>query len=198
MNGLRRQRAQRRRQGALLAAGAALALASFWLLQVMDRGGAPQPGQVPGEPDYFVDNFSVVRMAPTGLPGYIVSGIKLTHHPDDDASDIVQPFMRKMTPGLPPTDVHAARARIDQNNSRVQLDGDVLLERAAAPGVQYLRLETPALTVFPDAERMQTAQPVRMNMGSTLLTGVGMRADNAGRQVDIAQRLRITYPPVPR
>lgn len=196
---MHRQSAQRWRQSALIAAGAVLALGSFWLLQMVSRDEtALQASQGGAEPDYFVDHFSAVRMSRTGLPAYIVSGVKLTHRPDDDSSEIAQPFVRKLTPGQPPTDMRAEHARIDQNNSRVQLNRNVVVERAAGPGVQYLRLTTPALTVFPDADRMQTAQPVEMRLGASVLTGIGMQADNAARQVDILQRLRITYPPAPR
>jgi lipopolysaccharide export system protein LptC len=193
----------RHKNGARLALfiglGAVFALGSFWLVQVMNGSDmALQIDRERGESDYFVDNFSIVRMAPNGLPAYLVSGTRLIHHPLDDSSDIEQPFVRKFTPGLPPTDMRAERARVDQDNSRVVLTGNVRLDRAAAPGIKNVNLRTPALTVFPDADKMQTDQPVEINHGTALLTGTGMAADNGARQIEIAHAVRITYPPAPR
>lgn len=176
-----------------------LGFGSFWLLQVINRevgGGSAEPRR--NEPDYFVHNFSVVRMDKSGKPSYIVSGTKLSHVPADDSSDIEQPVMRQFSPGKPPTEIRADRARIDQGNSRVQLNGNVSVDRAAGATVQNLNLKTEALTVFPDADRMETDLPVEVLLGRSRLTGTGMAANNATRHIDVAHRVRITYPPVPR
>lgn len=196
---MHKRTAHRWRLGASILVAALLALGSYWLVLVMNRADQDiRAAQQGNEPDYFVDNFSVVRMDPLGHPAYIVSGVKLTHRPLDDSSDIAAPFVRKLSPGLPPTDMHALRGRIDQDRSRVRLDGSVLVTRAAGPGVQNLELKTEALTLYPDTDKMETALAVQMLLGTTLMTGVGMDADNAARQVHIAHQFRLTRPPAPR
>ena len=196
---MHRKNAQRWRVTSVLLTGVVFALGSFWLLQLMNHNGGAAPGEARlSEPDYFVDNFSIVRMGPEGKPAYIVSGVKLTHRPVDDSSEIEQPFVRKLSAALPPMDMHAEHGRIDQDNSRVYLSGKVVIDRAAAPGVQSMLLKSPALTVFPDADRMETDQPVDLLLGATHMTGVGMKANNATRQIDIAHDLRITVPARPR
>lgn len=199
MSGIGREGARRWRMMLTLLAGALLALGTFWLVQLMNRNSVDlRPGQGGNAPDYIAERFSVVRMAASGLPDTIVSGALLTHRPADDSSEIAQPLVQQFTPGQPPLMMRAAQARIDQNNSRIELTGAVQVERAAGAGVQPMRLNTPALTVFPDADRMQTDAPVEMELGAARLNGTGMVANNATRQIDIAHRLRITYPPVPR
>ncbi|MBC7860530.1 MAG: LPS export ABC transporter periplasmic protein LptC [Burkholderiaceae bacterium] len=195
---MHRKTVDRARLAALMAAGALFALGSFWLLHVVDRDGAAPGAPARGESDYFVDNFSVVRMTPAGKPAYLVSGARLTHHPQDDSSDIERPFVRKLNDGLAPTDMRAERARVDQGNSRVLLSGNVTVERAASAGARQLRLTTPELTVFPELDRMQTDAPVETVSGAARLSGVGMTGDNAARRIEIAHRLRLTYPPAPR
>lgn len=177
--------------------GSFFALGSFWLLQLFNQNGADLASlQNRNEADYFADNFSVVRMDKHGVPSYIVSGVKLTHLPYSDASEIEHPFVRDFTPGQQPLNIHALRGRVDQNNSRVQLFDNVLIERAAGPQVAAMSLKTEALTVLPDLDRMETALPVTLLQGRSILTGIGMKANNATHQVDIAQQLHITYPPV--
>ncbi|MDC8760232.1 LPS export ABC transporter periplasmic protein LptC [Janthinobacterium fluminis] len=196
---MRKRVAHRWRTGGSVLAIAALALGSFWLLQLVNqRGQDMQSDQQRNEPDYFVDNFSIVRMDKVGRPAYIVSGTKLTHRPVDDSADIELPYVRKLSTDVPPMDVRAERGRIDQDNSRVRLTGNVVVDRAAGPTVQSLNLKTPALTVFPDADRMETDQAVALLLGSTRMNGIGMRANNATRQIDVAHQLHITIPPAPR
>ncbi|MDN2711035.1 LPS export ABC transporter periplasmic protein LptC [Janthinobacterium sp. SUN118] len=177
----------------------AFALGSFWLLEVMNKNGQDMTASKHlDEPDYFVTNFSLVRMDLTGKPSYIVSGTKLTHYPADDSSDIDQPFVRKLTPDMPPMNMNAELAHIDQGNSRLQLHRKVVIDRVASPKAQNLTLKTEALTVFPDEERMETDVPVDMLMGTNQVTGVGMKANNATGVVEVQQSLRIVLPPRPR
>lgn len=191
--------AQRWRVLIILLGGIFLALGSFWLLQVMNGAGLDlQAGKQSNEPDYIVTNFSLVRMSQQGKPSYIVSGTKLTHYPLDDASVISKPFVRKLAADAPPMDIHAEHARVDQGNSRVQLSENVLINRIATPTVKNMALKTEALTVFPDEDRMESAVPVDMVMGTSRMTGVGMAANNATRQIEILDQLHITYPPAKR
>lgn len=172
------------------------ALGSFWLLQVMNKGDQDiSASKKLDEPDYFVTNFSLVRMDLTGKPSYIVSGTKLTHYPADDSSDIDQPFVRKISPELPPMDMRAELAHIDQNNTRLQLTRKVEIDRAGSPKAQRMSLKTEALTIFPDEERMETTAPVDLLMGDSHITGMGMTANNATSVVTVPQSLRIVYPP---
>lgn len=195
---MRKENIQRMRLMIVILICISLALGSFWLAQVMDRSNQDvQADQHANEPDYFVYDFSIVRMAKTGQPATIISGARLTHRPLDDSSDIDLPVVRNLTPGRPPMNMHAERAYVDQNNSRVRLTGNVLIERAASPALQAMRLTTPALTVFPDTDRMETDQPVELVLGQSLMSGTGMVANNATRQIAIAHRLRIAYPPAP-
>ena len=181
-----------------LLVGTFFALGTFWLVQVANRSGAQMQADArSNEPDYIVERFSFVRMSPTGQPSYLISGTRLIHRPLDDASDVELPIVRSVAPGQPLMTMRAERAHIDQGNSRVQLNGLVKVDRPAGPALQEMTLATPALTIFPDLDRMETDQPVEMTLGSSLLTGTGMAANNATRQVEIAHRLHITYPPAP-
>ena len=176
-----------------------VALGSFWLLEVMNKNAQDiNASKNVNEPDYCITNFSLVRMDLTGKPSYIVSGTKLTHYPADDSSDIDQPFVRKLTPDMPPMNMNAELAHIDQNNTRLQLHRKVVVDRVASPKAQNLTLKTEALTVYPDEERMETDVPVDILTGASRIHGVGMKANNATGMVEVQNALRIVLPPKPR
>jgi lipopolysaccharide export system protein LptC len=188
--------AHRWQVGGMLAAGVVFALGSFWLVQVInggDIGALSDP--LKSEPDYTVEKFSFVRMTPAGKPGYIISGDKLTHRPSDDTFDVIQPVVLNVGSEKPPMTMHAKTAHIDQAQDVVELTGDVDIRRPQQGAAQSMSLKTEALTVFPDEDRMQTAQPFKLVLGTTNLAGVGMKANNATGRLDVQNRVQLDFPP---
>ncbi|HEU4777165.1 MAG TPA: LPS export ABC transporter periplasmic protein LptC [Telluria sp.] len=179
-----------------MTAGIFFAAGSFWLLQVMQRDdGDLTVGPARDEPDYIVERFSFVRMSPNGQPHYLFYGDKLTHMPEGDASDVEKPVLKTIVPGQPTMTVTSQRARIFHSEDKVDLIGDVDVHRPQSPSARYLRLKTEALTVFPDEDRMESDQKVAMVLGASTVTGVGMQANNATRQIDFRSKGHIVYPP---
>ncbi len=190
--------AHRWRVGAMIGAGVLMALGSFWLVEVINRGefGANEVSK--SEPDYIVEGFSVVKMTPQGAPRYIVAGDKLIHHPDSDTADIVRPVVQSLSPPLPPMTMTGATGRIDQVRNVVDVAGNVVVERPGSPQGPHLRLKTEALTILTDEDKLRTDLAVEMLSDQTVITGVGMLADRAANQVDIYHRVHIVSPPKPQ
>ncbi len=176
--------------------GVFFAFGSFWLLQVMDRDDTDaRLGGPMNEPDYIVENFSFVRMTEQGKPSYVVSGKRLAHQPQGDVSEVEQPMVQGMTPGRPRTNVVADRGRIYHEEHRVDLLGNVDIQRPATPASEALRVRTQALTVLPDEEIMKTDKPIEMQLGASTIRGTGMVANNATQKLHLASRGQIIYPP---
>jgi lipopolysaccharide export system protein LptC len=179
-----------------ITAGTFFALGSFWLVQVMQRDDNQIDQAAAGnEPDYIVEKFSFVRMTPEGQPRYLFQGAKLTHRPLGDVSDVEQPMLQNMAPGQQPMTIKSQKALIRHQDKQVDLLGKVDIHRPPSPGTRELHMKTEALTVFPDEERMQSNVRVDMALGAATITGVGMKANNATRQVEFAQRGQIIVPP---
>lgn len=193
---MRKRTAHRWRLSAILLTGVVFACGSFWLVQLVNQGGRQaQADSQRNEPDYIIERFSFVRLDKAGQPSYIIAGDKLTHRPLDDASDIEHPTVHSLGGEQPPMNMRADLAHVDQDNSRVKLSGNVHVLRPATPASQAMALTTPALTVFPDDERMETDQPVQMQLGASSAAGIGMKADNATRQIELGGRGQIHMPP---
>ncbi|MDB5949786.1 MAG: lptC [Massilia sp.] len=193
---MHKRTAHRWRLGAILTAGTVFALGSFWLVQVINRGDFARGVDAPKtEPDYIVDNFSFVRMTQDGKPRYIISGDRLTHRPSDDSLDVVMPVVQNIASKQPPMTMHAKTAHIDQTNNIVYLKGDVDIRRPPLNATQAMTLKTDALTVFTDEDRMETAQPFDLVVGSTTVSGVGMKANNATGRLDVQSRMQLNFPP---
>lgn len=172
------------------------ALGSFYLLELMNRADEDiQADLKANEPDYIIEKFSFVRMSKEGKPSYIIAGDKLTHRPIDDSSEIDKPRVRSLSGETPPMDILANTARVDEANSRVTLNGQVKIDRAAAPNAQSLHMATEKLVIFPDEDRMETDQPVKMKLGGSTATANSMRANNATRQIHLEGNGTLVLPP---
>lgn len=172
------------------------ALGSFYLLELMNRADEDiQAGLKANEPDYIIEKFSFVRMSKEGKPSYIIAGDKLTHRPIDDSSEIDQPRVRSLSGDTPPMEILANTARVDEANSRVTLNGQVKIDRAAAPNAQSLHMTTEKLVIFPDEDRMETDQPVKMKLGESIAAANSMRANNATRQIHMEGNGTLLLPP---
>lgn len=193
---MRKRTAHRWRLTLTILFGTFFAFGTFWLVEMLNRSGEEMQADLRlNEPDYIIDRFSFVRMSEKGLPSYIISGDKLTHRPLDDSSEIDKPVVRSLAGDQPPMYMQAERGRVDQNNSRVKLMNKVQIERPPVGANQRMRLTTEELTIFPDEDRMETDQPVQMALGSSTASGTGMKANNATREVHLAGRGTIVYPP---
>jgi lipopolysaccharide export system protein LptC len=180
----------------IMIVGVFFAFGSFWLLQVMQgEDGDARLGGPQDEPDYIVENFSFVRMTEEGRPSYVVSGKRLAHRTLGDISEVEQPVVQGMAPGRPRMTIVARQGRILHEEHRVDLLGDVDIQRPATPTTEAMHVQTQALTVLPDEEIIKTDKPIDMQLGAATVRGTGMVANNATQQLHVASRGQIVYPP---
>jgi lipopolysaccharide export system protein LptC len=187
--------AHRWRLLALMLVGLFLAFGSFWLLQVMRGGEDAHNVNVGNDPDYIIDNFSFVRMSPTGQPRYVISGERLTHRPADNTSVIDKPVVQSLSPDRPHLTMTASTANVNQDQNQIDLIGNVDISRPGSKTSQPLRIRTEALTVLPDEEISKTDKPIQMTLGAASVSGVGMVANNATQQLTLGGRGELIYPP---
>lgn len=179
---------------AILAPMIALALGSFWLLEVMRRSSddfTPNPQR--SEPDFYVEKFSYVKISKTGNAQYHFSGAKLTHNPKDDSYDIVLPVISKLGNAQPPMTLRAERAQVNSDNSQVHLYRNVQMERPASPANERIHVKSEYLLLLPDDEIVKTDEPVEITVGQSKLTGTGMFANNATREFRLTSNVHGTY-----
>jgi lipopolysaccharide export system protein LptC len=178
-----------------------LALGSFWLSEVMRRAAndvIPNPDRV--ESDFYVEKFSYVKMAKTGVAQYHFTGAKLTHNPQDDSYDIVQPVVTNIGNGnaQSPVTMRAKRGRVNSDNSQVHLYDNVRMDRPASATGDAIHVRSEYLLVLPDDDVVKTDKLVEIVTGQSKLTGTGMFANNATREFRLTSNVHGTYQAPPR
>jgi lipopolysaccharide export system protein LptC len=187
--------AHRWRLLAMMLVAVFITFGSFWLVQVMRSADDPHNVNVGNDPDYIVDNFSFVRMTETGRPSYVISGVRLTHRPANNTSVIDKPVVQGMSVEHPRMTITANTANVNQDQNQIDLAGNVDISRPGNATTQPLRIRTEALTVLPDEDIAKTDKPIEMKLGASVVTGIGMVANNATQQLQVGGRGRIISPP---
>lgn len=173
-----------------------LALASFWLYEVMRRATdtvVPNPER--NEPDFYVEKFSYVKLSKTGSAQYHFSGERLTHNPQDDSYDILNPVVNNISNADAPMTIRAERARVNSDNSQVHLYQNVRMDRPGTATAEPVRIRTEYMLVLPDEDIMKTDKPVEITTDRAKLTGTGMVANNATREFNLTSNVHGTYQP---
>jgi lipopolysaccharide export system protein LptC len=171
-----------------------LALGSFWMLEVMRRNNidiAPKVDK--GEPDYIVNKFTLVRMSASGHARYRISGEKLWHYPENDSFEIQQPRLINLAQDQSPMTLRSDRAVVENIARKVHMYRSVKADRPAFAGHSHFELDTEYLMVLPDDDIMQTDKAVKVQVGMSRLTGVGMFANNATREFRLAKNVQGTF-----
>lgn len=180
----------------LLGGAIALALGSFWLLQVIQKTTADEAKvSRSNEPDYYVEKFNFVRMSKTGGARYTVTGARMIHRPVDDTFEITLPVIHSLSADQPPLTVRSARALAVPDSSKIHMIDAVEGDRPASATSDHFHLKSNYVLILPDEDVLQTDRAVDMTLGSAHMTGIGMYVNNATREFRLAQRVHGTYPP---
>ena len=179
----------------LLTSAAALSLLSFWALEMTRRSGEDMPAEkASNEPDYYVENFSYVKVAATGSAEYVITGRRMEHYPADNSNTIAQPFVKSYSVGRPPMTLRAQRAKTNADQSELHLYEQVRMDRPEARGTDNLSVESEYMLVLPNIDVVKSDQRVVMKLGNSTLIGTGLLADNARQQMTLESRVSAAYP----
>jgi len=183
----------------ILALMIALALGSFWLLEVMRRAiNDVTPKAARTEPDFYVENFNYVKLSPSGQTQYHISGTRLTHNPQDDSYDIQHPVVSNIRPERTPMTMRSERAHVNSDNSEVRMYDNVHIDRPASAQSGHLHITSDYMLLLPDDEIMKTDKAVVITLDLSRLTGIGMFANNATREFSLASNVHGTYQAPPQ
>jgi lipopolysaccharide export system protein LptC len=183
---------------------ALLALASFWILELMRRNDTDgnSRSSARSEPDYYVEKFSFIRLPNNGQANYHITGDKLSHHPLNDNFEIQQPRINSFDTDKVPMNIRAESAVIEQKNTQItparendqiHLKGNVQVERPDTKSSTYVRLQSEYLLLLPNENKMKTEQAVSLFTNSAEIHAIGLIANNETQQIELLSKVRASF-----
>lgn len=168
-----------------------LAALTFWLDRATRLGEPRRDGRLRHDPDFIAENFTLRQLDQHGRLKYALSAEKMLHYADDESTDVTEPRLTYFeTP--PPFHLQAKRAHVSKDGKIIELRDDVLGRREAGVDTLPMTFASSELTVYPDDELARTAAAVTLTEGRTVITGVGMEADNLKRIFQLHDRVHAT------
>jgi len=173
---------------------ALLAALTLWIDHTVQQPAPKRDGSTRHDPDYIVINFTSTRADALGNPRHSLAGSEMRHYPDDDTTELTNPFFTQYSLKKPTIQVQSARGRISSNGENVYFMDNVKLVRAATPQKGELTVLTEYLHVIPDQNLVKTDQPVTiLQAPRTVVHAGGMELDKKERTLKLFNRVKAHY-----
>lgn len=151
-----------------------LAVTSWWLLQLsgIDEERTPVPRH---SPDFFSESYVKWEMdARGGLKSKLVTD-KMTHYPDDGATQLLRPQIifanGRQTSWL----VNSDEGILTDDGKKLLLKGRVVIDRGRSGRSKALKITTTDLHVEPESSYAQTSARAEILSPPNVTTGTGMK-----------------------
>jgi len=165
----------------------------FWLSQSLRTPSPSQEGGLGRLPDYVVENFSAVEMDNNGVARHMLLAKRLVHYPDDDTTDLEQPYFIETEPGKPAVQIKSDQAKIPGNNENIYLTGNVMLLRNAGKGRGETTLATSLLHLIPNDDIARTDKPVVITEKNAVIKAVGMEMNNRTNVIQLWSQVKVLH-----
>lgn len=173
-----------------------LTLGSMWLNMVIRKTATDAAALAQRtEPDFIVENFRYFKMKPDGQAQYEAIGTKMTHFPIEDSYLIDNPVIFSLNNDSQLQTIKSKEAYVEDFNSKIHMRNDVVMNREPSATKGPFKLTSEYVLVYPDDEIMTSDREVIVHDSHSVMTGVGMQANNATSELQIFNRARITYQP---
>ena len=172
-----------------------LAMSTFWLDLAVKPSStvAEQDGSVRRDPDYVIENFSVMRMNQDGVARHTLSAKRLLHYPDNNNSDLEQPRLVNADPGKPVVRIMADQGELPSNSDDVYLAGNVTVQREAGNGRGRITLFTSSLHIIPEDDIAKTDKLVTITDANTVINAVGMELNDRTHTTRLLSQVRVAH-----
>ena len=171
-----------------------LAGLTYYLAEIASRDQPTIPiDKTKHEPDYFMSNFTLIKLNKEGKPAFRLLAEGMQHFPDDDTNDFMKPSLVSLDPSKPKVTISSERGKARNRGDIIELDEKVVVVRAAAPNTAQLRVDTEYLKIDTNNEFATTSLAVKITQGQSLVTGVGMDFDNLKSTIALHANVKSTW-----
>lgn len=178
----------------LFAGLAGLALASWWLAELM----APPAETAPTAPahtiDYYAKRFVRTEMRQDGAPKSRLTAEGMEHFVDDGSTVLDRPLLLSFNLAGPPWEVRAEVGSVLDQGKRLFLSGKAILSREAYGKSQPLLAISKNVTVHMDQKTLDSNEFSEIFNHPNYTSGTGLHADfSDGLKLTLLSRVRGRY-----
>jgi lipopolysaccharide export system protein LptC len=161
----------------------AFVLTAWSLFIIYDKKTIPMI--MTGKPDAFMEDVVATIIDKQGHPALKIAASKMVHYPENDSTDIANPWLTFYRQSPQPWQLTAEHAKTLQGIEQIILWENVVIHHPGDDQNQNTTLHAPTLTVFPNQQFAITQDPVVITQPNTVIHAIGMSADLASGAVKL-------------
>jgi lipopolysaccharide export system protein LptC len=151
-----------------------IAAGSWWLARQLESDGRSRQADQ-HLPDYTLEQLATTTLDKEGKPLRRLQASRLAHYPDDDSTELSRPHLTLYEEGRPPWRVRSERGWLSGDGELLLLQGQVDIDRSAAPTVRPAHIVTHNLRVQPRENYAETDEQVSMRSEKSWVTSKGLQ-----------------------
>ncbi len=169
-----------------------LAALSFWIersVQVASNGDQASKT----DPEGIMENFDALSTDLSGRPHYRLSAKRLKHYSASQKTELESPRFILLDAQTGEVSAEARLALVSPDGNEVDMQGAVLMQRAARDGQSALTLSTERLIVFPKQDLLRAPGTVDIQDATLTLRAGAMEFDAKKRIINLTGRVKARY-----
>jgi len=171
---------------------ALLAAAGYWNISPESFMDQPKVAVDESAIDYYATNTHTIQYLPDGTVQYDLTADKAEHLKATDVTLMTTPVMAMYRGTEFPWHVKSVRAEVSPGGEQVELIDQVHINRTDEKNRTTIITST-RMTVFPQKQYAETAQPVRIDGFNGVSTGTGMKAYLKESRIHLLSNARGQY-----
>lgn len=164
---------------------------SWWIGTLFQAPTPTSLRETPSAPDSFMEQVTSIQMDQNGQPLRRLEAERMTHFPDDQRTDMVNPLLTLHRQDGDLWTIRSRQGTVDDAGEQVLMNGDVLIEHPDTESP--LQLSTTELRILTAEEYAETAAAVRITRPGAQIDAVGMQAYLKTERVELLNQVRSRY-----
>jgi lipopolysaccharide export system protein LptC len=165
---------------------------SYWLLSKLTGDDNQALAKLAHYPDYYMENFTTLKMNQDGTPKNHLSASYMAHYPDDNTTELDYPKLKIFVKNKLPTNVSADKGWVTSGNEVILLIGNVHLYQVDDSGEMNLELITKDARVLVDKKYAETDKPATLISKNSVTNSTGMRIHLQEERMEFLNNVQTT------
>ena len=165
---------------------------SYWLLDKLIGDDKKVLEKFAHYPDYYMENFTTIKMNDDGTPKNQLSASYMAHFPDDNTTELDYPKLRIFRADKLPINVSADKGWVTSSNEVILLKGNVHLYQVEETGEMSLELITDDARVLIDKKYAETDKPATVISKKSTTNSTGIRINMQEHKMEFLNKVHTT------
>lgn len=178
-----------------LALLALLAIAIWWLEDIIRSVQEKEPHEAGNRPDFYLENSVLRQYDRLGNLAYLLQGQSMIRYPGEDSIEIEKIHLQQFPRQGSRITVTADQARLLEEDWKIMLSGSVHIHQPKGKTNNLLDIRAESLSIDQASGYMETSGPITIKTSGHEISGIGMQAWTKAGKYRLQSQVRGRHEP---